>query len=165
MPQNESAGARANARDRCGICAIIERITAGTFGDLIAELPRSWLILGDAQFYRGYCVLFAKRHVTEMHLMPRGEAHELLDELIAVGKTLERVVKPLKLNYECLGNQEPHVHWHVFPRSADDPMRLAPVWVRPEAERKVSLEDGDRRGLIDAIRADVIRVMPAARFM
>src|SRR5258708_7583515 len=67
MPQNDAAGAR------CGICAIIERITAGTFADLIAELPRSWLILGDAQFYRGYCVLFAKRHVTEMHLMPRDE--------------------------------------------------------------------------------------------
>jgi diadenosine tetraphosphate (Ap4A) HIT family hydrolase len=164
MPQNESAGVRANARDSCGICAIIERITAGAFGDLIAELPRSWLILGDAQFYRGYCVLFAKRHVTEMHLMPRGEAHELLDELIAVGKTLERVVKPLKLNYECLGNQEPHVHWHVFPRFAEDPMRLAPVWLRPEAERKVTLEDGDRRNLIDALRSNLIRVMPAARF-
>jgi diadenosine tetraphosphate (Ap4A) HIT family hydrolase len=158
MPQNEAAGAR------CGICAIIERITAGTFADLIAELPRSWLILGDAQFYRGYCVLFAKRHVTEMHLMPRGEAHELLDELIAVGKTLERVVAPSKLNYECLGNQEPHVHWHVFPRSADDPMRLAPVWLRPEAERKVTLEDADRRTLIGALRADLIRAMPAARF-
>ena len=154
----------AGARNACGICAIIERIRSGNFSDLIAELPRSWLILGDAQFYRGYCVLFAKRHVTEMHLLPRGEAHELLDELIAVGKALERVVKPLKLNYECLGNQEPHVHWHVFPRYAEDAMRLAPVWLRPEAERKVSLEDADRRRLIDALRSDLIRVMPAARF-
>ena len=154
----------AGARNACGICAIIERIRSGSFSDLIAELPRSWLILGDAQFYRGYCVLFAKRHVTEMHLLPRGEAHELLDELIAVGKALERVVKPLKLNYECLGNQEPHVHWHVFPRYAEDAMRLAPVWLRPEAERKVSLEDADRRRLIDGLRSDLIRVMPAARF-
>ena len=163
MPRNESARDRANARDSCGICAIVERITAGTFTDLIAELPRSWLILGDAQFYRGYCVLLAKRHVTEMHQMPRGEAHELLDELIAIGKTLERVVKPAKLNYECLGNQEPHVHWHVFPRSAEDPMRLAPVWLRAEAERKAALADGDRRSLIDALRAELVRVMPAAR--
>jgi diadenosine tetraphosphate (Ap4A) HIT family hydrolase len=81
-----------------------------------------------------------------------------------LGKTLERVVKPLKLNYECLGNQEPHVHWHVFPRYADDSMRLAPVWLRPEHERKVSLEDTDRRNLIDAIRTDLVRIMPAARF-
>jgi len=161
MAPDETA---ASAPRPCGICAIIGRITAGGFGDLVAELPRSWLILGDAQFYRGYCVLFAKRHVTEMHLMPRGEAHELLDELIAVGRTLERVVKPLKLNYECLGNQEPHVHWHVFPRYTDDPMRLAPVWLRPDDERKVSLEDEDRRGLIRALRSEIVRVMPAARF-
>jgi diadenosine tetraphosphate (Ap4A) HIT family hydrolase len=148
----------------CIICGIIERIKTGAFNDLIAELPRSWLILGDAQFYRGYCVLFAKRHVTEMHLMPRGEAHELLDELMAVGKTLERVVKPLKLNYECLGNQEPHVHWHVFPRYAEDEMRLAPVWLRPDAQRKVPLAEDDRVSLIATLRTELVRIMPAARF-
>jgi diadenosine tetraphosphate (Ap4A) HIT family hydrolase len=159
VPDESADGAR-----KCGICEIIGRIESGSFADLVAELPRSWLILGDAQFYRGYCVLFAKRHITEMHLMPRGEAHELLDELIAVGKTLERVVKPLKLNYECLGNQEPHVHWHVFPRYAEDPLRLAPVWQRPEHERKVALEDNDRRSLIRALQTDLVRVLPTARF-
>jgi diadenosine tetraphosphate (Ap4A) HIT family hydrolase len=159
VPDEAPSAARA-----CGICAIIRRIESGKFDDLVAELPRSWLILGDAQFYRGYCVLFAKRHVTEVHLMPRGEAHELLDELMAVGKTLERVVKPLKLNYECLGNQEPHVHWHIFPRYAEDPMRLAPVWLRPDAERKVALEDDDRHGLIHALRTDLVRLLPTARF-
>jgi diadenosine tetraphosphate (Ap4A) HIT family hydrolase len=148
----------------CGICTIIERIRSGKFGDLIAELPRSWLILGDAQFYRGYCVLIAKRHITEMHLMPRGEAHELFDELMAVGKTLERVVKPFKLNYECLGNQEPHVHWHVFPRYAEDAQRLAPVWLRAEDERKILLEDIDKSELIRSLCSDLVRVLPAARF-
>jgi diadenosine tetraphosphate (Ap4A) HIT family hydrolase len=161
MPQPDI---EAGARGHCGICGIIERIRSGTFPDLVAELPRSWLILGDAQFYRGYSVMLAKRHITEMHLMPRGEAHELIDELMAVGKTLERVVKPLKLNYECLGNQEPHVHWHVFPRYAEDPMRLAPVWLRPEDERKVALEDYDRRGLVASMRAELVRIIPTARF-
>lgn len=147
----------------CGICAMIDRIRAGAFPDPIAELPRSWLILGDAQFYRGYCVLLAKRHATELHQMPRGEAHELLDELLAVGKTLANVLNPLKLNYECLGNQEPHVHWHVFPRYADDAMRLQPVWLRPEHERKVSLEDSAKRGLIASIQTELLRILPAAR--
>ncbi|HKV55330.1 MAG TPA: HIT family protein [Candidatus Binataceae bacterium] len=152
-----------SAYHACGICALIERVRAGNFADYVAELPRSWLILGDAQFYRGYCVLFAKRHVTELHAMPRGEAHELLDELLAVGRSLAEILKPLKLNYECLGNQEPHVHWHVFPRYAEDPLRQAPIWVRPEAERKVSLEDSARRQLIAGIRAELLRRLPAAR--
>lgn len=147
----------------CGICSMIEGIRAGIFPEWVAELPRSWLILGDAQFYRGYCILLAKRHVTELHAMPRGEAHELLDEILAVGRTLAEVLKPLKLNYECLGNQEPHVHWHIFPRYLDDPMRLAPVWQRPEAERKVLLEHGARSDLIAAIRSELIRRLPTAR--
>jgi diadenosine tetraphosphate (Ap4A) HIT family hydrolase len=147
----------------CGICGLIER-AAARFDDFIAELPRSWLILGDAQFYRGYTVLLAKRHLNEIHLMPRGEAHELLDELLAVGKALSAIVHPHKLNYECLGNQEPHVHWHVFPRSAEDPMRLAPVWLRPESERKLTLPADDRRTLIASLRAELARLIPAGRF-
>jgi diadenosine tetraphosphate (Ap4A) HIT family hydrolase len=147
----------------CGICSMIEKLRVGAASDWIAELPRSWLILGDAQFYRGYCIVLAKRHVTEFHAMPRGEAHELLDEILAVGRALAEVVKPLKMNYECLGNQEPHVHWHIFPRFSDDPMRLVPVWQRPESERRVSLEDSVRAELIGAIRRELLRRLPAAR--
>jgi diadenosine tetraphosphate (Ap4A) HIT family hydrolase len=147
----------------CGICSTIEKLRGGSASDWIAELPRSWLILGDAQFYRGYCIVLAKRHVTELHAMPRGEAHELLDEILAVGRTLGEVVKPLKMNYECLGNQEPHVHWHIFPRYLDDPMRLVPVWQRPETERRVSLDDAVRVELMDAIRRELARRLPAAR--
>jgi diadenosine tetraphosphate (Ap4A) HIT family hydrolase len=148
----------------CGICAIIGRVAAHRFDDFIAELPRSWLILGYAQFYRGYCVLLAKRHISEFHLLPRGEAHEILDELLAVGKAISAAVHPLKLNYECLGNQEPHIHWHVFPRFAEDPMRLAPVWLRPEAERKLALPDAGRRALIASLRGELARLLPMARF-
>jgi diadenosine tetraphosphate (Ap4A) HIT family hydrolase len=147
----------------CGICSIIEKSRAGTFPDWVAELSRSWLTLGDAQFYRGYCVLLAKRHVTELHAMPRSEAHELLDEILAVGRTLADVLKPLKLNYECLGNREPHVHWHIFPRYLEDPMRLAPVWLRPEAERKVPIDERERAELIMAIRRELVRRLPATR--
>jgi diadenosine tetraphosphate (Ap4A) HIT family hydrolase len=157
MASNETA-------DRaCGICSMIERIRGAAFPDWIADLPRSWLTLGDAQFYRGYCVLLAKHHVTELHAMPRGEAHELLDEILAVGRTLAEVLRPLKLNYECLGNQEPHVHWHIFPRYLKDSMRLAPVWQRPEADRKISLEPSARAELIGTIRRELVRRLPTAR--
>lgn len=157
MADDETAGRS------CGICSIIERIRRGAFPDWIAELPRSWLTLGDAQFYRGYCVLLVKRHATELHELPRAEAHEVLDEMLAVGRTLAEVVKPLKLNYECLGNQEPHVHWHIFPRFVDDSMRSSPVWIRPEAERKIALADPARTELITAIRRELIRRLPTAR--
>ena len=82
-----------SAARACGICAIIGRIESGSFDDLVAELPRSWLILGDAQFYRGYCVLFAKRHVTELHLMPRGSqlTHAETNAVIALREAGMRI--------------------------------------------------------------------------
>ncbi len=165
MPPPESgegAGGGVSARP-CGICALIERCRAGSFEDFVAELPQSFVILCDAQFYRGYCVVLAKRHVNEVHLMPADEARALLDETIAVGRSIALATRPLKLNYECLGNQEPHVHWHVFPRFETDAMRAAPVWLRPEAERKIALEDSDRRSLIQIIGAELRRQIRAAR--
>lgn len=147
----------------CGICALIERAASGNFADFVAELPQSWVILGDAQFYRGYCVMLAKQHVTEFHLMTPGDARALFEEMTALGRAIANVVKPLKLNYECLGNLEPHVHWHIFPRQAGDARRREPVWLRPESERKVSLEDNDRRDLIAAIGVELRRLLPTAR--
>jgi diadenosine tetraphosphate (Ap4A) HIT family hydrolase len=158
----EGAGGGATARP-CGICALIERCRAGEFADFVAELPHSFVILGDAQFYRGYCVVLARRHVSEIHLMPPADASALFDEMVAVGRAIALATWPLKLNYECLGNLEPHVHWHVFPRFEADAMRAAPVWIRPEAERKVALEDSDRRALIQTLAAELRRQVSGAR--
>jgi diadenosine tetraphosphate (Ap4A) HIT family hydrolase len=159
----EGAGGRVTTARPCGICALIERCRAGSFADFVAELPHSFIILGDAQFYRGYCVVLAKRHADEIHLMPSDEARALFDETIVVGRAIALATRPLKLNYECLGNLEPHVHWHVFPRFDADAMRAAPVWTRPEAERKVALEDSDRRALIRTLTDELRRQIPAAR--
>jgi len=44
-----------------------------------------------------------------------------------------------------------------------DAMRTAPVWTRPEAERKVSLEDSDRRALIRTLADELRRQIPVTR--
>jgi diadenosine tetraphosphate (Ap4A) HIT family hydrolase len=158
----DTGGSGASAQ-RCGICGLIERCRAGNFADFVAELPHSYVILGDAQFYRGYCVVLAKCHFSEIHLMPPDEARALFDETVAVGRAIATATRPLKLNYECLGNLEPHIHWHIFPRFETDPMRAAPVWMRSEAERKVALADSDRSGLTQALGAQLRREIPGAR--
>ena len=100
---------------------MIDRIKAGSFRDFVAELTSSYVILGDQQFYRGYCVLFAKLHATELYLMPADTARLLSDEMRLVAEAIAAVVKPWKMNYECLGNSEPHVHWHLLPRQETKP--------------------------------------------
>jgi diadenosine tetraphosphate (Ap4A) HIT family hydrolase len=147
----------------CGICPLIDRIKAGTFRDFIAELKSCYVILGDQQFYRGYCVLFAKLHATELYLMPADDARLLADEMRLVAEAIATVVKPWKMNYECLGNGEPHVHWHLLPRYETDEMRRVPVWLRPESERKVPLDENDRRALIASLRTQLAIRFPDAR--
>ncbi len=148
----------------CFICAGIERIRNGS-APYIAELPHSFVVLGDQQFYRGYCILFAKHHATELFLMSAGDARALFDEMRLVAAAIAAVTHPWKMNYECLGNTVPHVHWHLLPRYATeaDELRRGPIWLRPEVERKVELAPDDRRELIRAIRAEIARRMPDAR--
>ena len=143
-----------HAEKQCGICAGLENIRAGKAPNLIAELDNSYVVLGDAQFYRGYCILLAKHHAQELFELPLEEARGLADELRSVAKAIYNVVKPLKLNYECLGNLEPHVHWHVFPRyeSEEEKLRRAPVWERPASERMRALEE-TRRARADGFAA------------
>ena len=142
---------------------MIDRIKAGAFPDFIAELKSCYVILGDQQFYRGYCVLFAKLHATELYLMPADDARLLFDEMRLVAEAIAAVVKPWKMNYECLGNSEPHVHWHLLPRYETDEMRHGPIWLRPESERKVTLDENDRRSLIGSIRHQLAIRFPDAR--
>jgi diadenosine tetraphosphate (Ap4A) HIT family hydrolase len=147
----------------CGICTMIDRIKANTFRDFIVELNSCYVILGDQQFYRGYCVLFAKMHATELYLMPAEAARELFDEMRLTAEAIATIVKPWKMNYECLGNSEPHVHWHLLPRYESDELRYGPVWLRPEAERRVPLDENDRRALMASIGQQLALRFPNAR--
>jgi len=48
-----------------------------------------------------------------------------------VGRALEAHLRPVKMNYDLLGNSLPHLHAHVLPRYADDPR---PGWPLPFPE-------------------------------
>ena len=110
-------------------------------------------------------MLFAKLHATELYLMPADAARQLADEMRLTAEAIAAVVKPWKMNYECLGNSEPHVHWHLLPRqeTETDEMRRGPIWLRPESERKVPLDENDRRALIASIRSQLAIRFPDAR--
>jgi diadenosine tetraphosphate (Ap4A) HIT family hydrolase len=74
-------------------------------------------------------VVVFKRHATELfHLAPT-ERIQLMEEVNLVAKTLAEIYDAKKINYELLGNQLPHIHWHVIPRLAGDPAPLEPVWL------------------------------------
>ena len=114
-------------KPQCGICAVLEAIRAGKAPKLIAELDNSYVVLGDAQFYRGYCILLSEASCAASCSSFRATRRARCQTNCARWpRRSTTVVKPLKLNYECLGNLEPHVHWHVFPRYESEEEKYAP---------------------------------------
>jgi diadenosine tetraphosphate (Ap4A) HIT family hydrolase len=73
-------------------------------------------------------VVWRGRHVAEPTELAPDEAIAYWQELLVVGRALETVMEPVKLNYTILGNSVPHLHTHVIPRYRDDPR---PLWPFP----------------------------------
>ena len=69
----------------------------------------------------GYVCLVARRHVVEPFELPPGELAQFWQEAMTIGRALRELFTPPKINYEIHGNSMPHLHMHIYPRSADDP--------------------------------------------
>ena len=116
------------------------------------ELTDAYLFRGGVQ--RGLShVYFRGRHVVEPTELSADEAKQFFAELLHVGRAIERVFEPVKMNYDILGNSVPHLHVHVIPRYAED---SRPGWPFPfPAEDPPPFPD-------DQVRADAVRLRAAA---
>jgi diadenosine tetraphosphate (Ap4A) HIT family hydrolase len=110
-------------------CPLCDRLARPAADDIVWQTPRAVAFLGPWQFYQGYCVLVARRHVAELHHQPDDERHGYFDDLCHLSRAIEAAFRPRKLNCESLGNQVPHLHWHLFPRYESDANRLQAVWL------------------------------------
>jgi diadenosine tetraphosphate (Ap4A) HIT family hydrolase len=112
---------------------IAERValaSAGRNEAVVARLPSGWAVLGDVQFLEGYCLLLADPVVPSLnHLEPAARA-QFLDDMARLGDAILFVTGAERVNYEILGNSDPELHAHVFPRYATEPedLRRVPAW-------------------------------------
>ena len=120
----------------------------------IVELTRCYVLLNRDQFFPGYTFVFTKDHVTELFHLDRQARAEVLEEVTAVAAALYNLFKPAKMNYELLGNMVPHMHWHLVPRFASDPLWPRPIWAEPHTG--VILTPAEYAGRIDSIRKAIL---------
>lgn len=130
----------------CPFC-VQANLPVHAVNDLVWAFPHGIAILGRWQFFRGYCVLFSRDHAHE----PTDLKLECRDGLVSamwwLARAITEVASPRKLNYELLGNQVEHPHWHLFPRFISDPEHLKPAWIR------IDREEGDP-GLLPGLEGD-----------
>lgn len=94
----------------------------------IADLLSSRVYFNEDQFFPGWVFVVLKRHAVELYDLEAGERSALIEDVARVARALARVYRPVKMNYELLGNLVPHIHWHLVPRLEGDPEPQGPVW-------------------------------------
>lgn len=146
--------------DGCPLCERLVSLVERADGALIEELRETYVVLGQNQGCRGWCVLILKGH--EEHVAELGEKRRrgMWEDVSEVAAAIRRVFAtggkgggPVRINYECLGNLVPHVHWHVIPRHGDDPEPTKAVWGWSEERLRGTMGAGERARLVGELRA------------
>jgi diadenosine tetraphosphate (Ap4A) HIT family hydrolase len=108
----------------------VRQCQAGEYPKTICRLSSGWVVLGDVQFLRGYSLLLPDPVVPHLNAMDIQTREKFLVEMAAVGDVVLEVTGAVRINYEMLGNVEPALHAHIFPRFDDEEeeLRLKPVW-------------------------------------
>ncbi len=70
---------------------------------------------------RGYAaVIWRGRHVVEPTALAQDEAVVFWLDVLRISRAMQIVYRPLKMNYQLLGNRIAHLHWLLAPRFVDD---------------------------------------------
>lgn len=108
----------------------VEMARNGTNDKVICRMPSGWAVMGDVQFLTGYCLLLPDPVVPSLNdLDAEARAVYLLD-MVRIGDAVLQATGAQRMNYEILGNSEPELHCHLFPRYAHEPddKRKMPAW-------------------------------------
>lgn len=121
----------------CDMCKVIEQIKRGENPWFVKEFETGYLILGWNQHFYGYCLFICKQHVVELFDLDIDYRTKYMQEMVVAAEAVKKAFNADKINYECLGNGDAHLHWHIFPRKSGDLGEYGndgkgPVWWLPK---------------------------------
>ncbi len=108
----------------------VELARAGRNDKVVCRMPSGWLVMGDVQMVTGYCLLLPDPVVPSLNALDEPARGRFLGDMARIGDALLAVTGAARINYEILGNSEPELHAHLFPRYVDEPeeRRRMPAW-------------------------------------
>ena len=121
-----------------------DRVGAAIAGEnptVMAKLPGGFAVIGDVQWLPGYSVLITDTlGVDRLSDLPRAERLAFLGSVDVLAEAVETACTRLdpgflRVNIEILGNTDPFLHAHIWPRYQWEvlEMRAKPVWLYPGA--------------------------------
>ncbi|WP_030764154.1 HIT family protein [Streptomyces sp. NRRL F-2664] len=109
----------------------------GTNPTVLRRLDTGFAVIGDRQFLPGYSVLLTDDPaVTRLSDLPRPRRAAYLADMERLAEAVERACAQLdpafrRVNIEILGNTDPYLHAHIWPRYDWEPEDRVgrPVWL------------------------------------
>ncbi|MBD9731533.1 diadenosine tetraphosphate hydrolase [Streptomyces sp. H28] len=106
---------------------------------VLRRLTAGFAVIGDVQFLPGYSVLLVDEPgVERLSGLPKAKRGSFLLDMDRLGEAVERACRRLdpafrRVNLEILGNTDPFLHAHVWPRYDWEPADAVgkPVWLYP----------------------------------
>lgn len=119
---------------------IHQRVKAANEGKnltVICKMSSGWAVLGDSQFIIGYTLLLPDPVVGDLNELTGSQRTNYLNDMALIGDALLKCTDAYRINYEILGNSDPALHAHIFPRYLNEPehFRQRPVWMYGKEER------------------------------
>jgi diadenosine tetraphosphate (Ap4A) HIT family hydrolase len=121
---------------------------------LVAELEHAIVRFPKNQVLRGWTVVFAKRHVSELFEFSDQELCAFWRSVSQVGRALYTIFQPPKINYCVYGNLIPHVHCHLIPQSYDH----APQMLTVIDSKTVELAREEYQRIVKEMKVQLVNV-------
>lgn len=148
--------ARSAARERshpeCALCV-------GDGGVLLVRRPQLRVVLVEDPDYPAYLRVIWNTHVREMSDLTEPDRARIWGAVNIVETALRESLSPDKINLASLGNQVPHVHWHLIARFADDAHFPQPIWGTRQRDPSAARLMVCRQAL-PALTARIIELLP-----
>lgn len=137
---------------------------------VLRRLSAGFAVIGDVQFLPGYCVLLVDQlGVERLSELPSAKRLAFLHDMDLLGEAIELVSRQRdsafrRVNLEILGNREPFLHAHIWPRfDWEPPDRIAkPVWLYPpehwtDQRHQLDVDHDELRGAVCAALDELMR--------
>ncbi len=137
-----------------GAGAVACELCSAAGGEIVFAHALLRVVLVDDALYPGFCRIVWQGHVQEMTDLAPAHRSLCMQVVCRVEQALRDVFAPHKINLASLGNQTPHLHWHVIPRFQADAHFPQPVW-GPQQRTPDAAWLAAQRALLPQLRAAI----------